>query len=160
MREADDRVLPATTSQLIGVVGKWLANAFDVIEQTYLAPTNCAIQIAIASELCPAPGLTATDVELMVINGYRVNRFTKGSHPSTYRSSQVPMSVMLGDILRCWHRVPLEKVGAISESKGILVYRFELVHVVLTQAPIVRFESKADVTPSQRDVCFAPKSGH
>jgi hypothetical protein len=43
------------------------------------------------------------------------------------RSSQVPMSVMLGDILRCWHRVPLEKVGAISESKGILVYRFELV---------------------------------
>ena len=76
-------------------------------------------------------GLTATDVELInrgkVINGYRVNRFTKRSHPSTYRSSQVPMSVMLGDILRCWHRVPLEKVGAISESKGILVYRFELV---------------------------------
>ena len=70
-------------------------------------------------------GLTATDVELInrgkVINGYRVNRFTKGSHP------QVPLSVMLGDILRCWHRVPLEKVGAISESKGILVYRFELV---------------------------------
>jgi hypothetical protein len=35
-------------------------------------------------------GLTATDVELInrgkVINGYRVNRFTKGSHPSTYRS--------------------------------------------------------------------------
>jgi hypothetical protein len=84
-------------------------------------------------------GLTATDVELInggkVINGYRVNRFTKRSNPSTYRSSQLPMSVMLGDILRCWHRVPLEKVGAISESKEILVYRVELVHVVLTQAP-------------------------
>ena len=109
-------------------------------------------------------GLTATDVELInrgkVINGYRVNRFTKRSHPSTYRSSQVPMSVMLGDILRCWHRVPLEKVGAISDSKGILVYRFELVHVVLTQAPIVRFGSEADIMIANCDVCFTSESRH
>jgi hypothetical protein len=37
MRQMDDRVLPAATPQLGGVIPRRLTNAFDVIEQPYLS---------------------------------------------------------------------------------------------------------------------------
>jgi hypothetical protein len=42
MRQADDRFLPAAPSQLAGIVGEWLANALDVIEQSDLSTNELA----------------------------------------------------------------------------------------------------------------------
>jgi hypothetical protein len=42
VRQADNRLLPAAPPQLAGIVGKWLSDAFDVLEQPDLSADELA----------------------------------------------------------------------------------------------------------------------
>src|SRR5262249_28073737 len=70
MRQADDPFLPAAPPQLAGIKGKWLSDAFDAVEQPYLA----ANELTDPDRHSVRPAACAANVHEGLHWQYRINR--------------------------------------------------------------------------------------